>query len=140
MILTVVPTRAGVVRLRAFAGGELIGSCSTRTPAGRRFTCRLWLPQPLKVTARVGVVASLRVKGRVVAVSQARAGEAAGDALALSAAPTRRRPESNRCTRLCRPLRSHSATSPGGVSVATARAAAIAAQPGRVWSPESARS
>ena len=25
----------------------------------------------------------------------------------------RRRPESNRCTRLCRPLRSHSATSPG---------------------------
>ena len=26
---------------------------------------------------------------------------------------SRRRPESNRCTRLCRPLRSHSATSPG---------------------------
>src|SRR3954467_8912243 len=25
----------------------------------------------------------------------------------------RRRPESNRCTRLCRPLRSHSATAPG---------------------------
>jgi hypothetical protein len=25
----------------------------------------------------------------------------------------RRRPESNRCKRLCRPLRSHSATSPG---------------------------
>ena len=27
----------------------------------------------------------------------------------------RRRPESNRCRRLCRPLRSHSATSPGGI-------------------------
>ncbi len=31
---------------------------------------------------------------------------------------SRRRPESNRCRRLCRPLRSHSATSPGGSSVA----------------------
>jgi integrase len=30
----------------------------------------------------------------------------------------RRRPESNRCRRLCRPLRSHSATSPGSPSVA----------------------
>src|SRR5439155_17607031 len=29
-------------------------------------------------------------------------------------ASERRRPESNRCTRLCRPLRSHSATAPGG--------------------------
>ena len=27
--------------------------------------------------------------------------------------PARRRPESNRCKRLCRPLRNHSATSPG---------------------------
>ena len=31
---------------------------------------------------------------------------------ALSA-DVRRRPESNRCARLCRPLRSHSATAPG---------------------------
>ena len=33
-------------------------------------------------------------------------------------APKRRRPESNRCRRLCRPLRSHSATSPGDRRVA----------------------
>ena len=32
----------------------------------------------------------------------------------------RRRPESNRCRRLCRPLRSHSATSPGPPRVAAA--------------------
>jgi hypothetical protein len=42
-------------------------------------------------------------------------------ARALSAVPQpvrqRRRPESNRCTRLCRPLRSHSATSPQRPSV-----------------------
>lgn len=68
LILTTIPQRAGVVRLRATAGGELLGSCSTRTPGGRRFTCRLWIPAPLKLSTRVGVVASLRVNGRVVAV------------------------------------------------------------------------
>ena len=42
--------------------------------------------------------------------------------------PQRRRPESNRCTRLCRPLRSHSATSPGrALSVAAAPGVAMAA-------------
>jgi hypothetical protein len=30
-------------------------------------------------------------------------------------ASARRRPESNRCKRLCRPLRNHSATSPGAI-------------------------
>ena len=37
----------------------------------------------------------------------------AGIDLRKLAAPVRRRPESNRCKRLCRPLRNHSATSPG---------------------------
>ena len=35
----------------------------------------------------------------------------------MRATGARRRPESNRCRRLCRPLRSHSATSPGGARV-----------------------
>src|SRR5215213_2013488 len=34
----------------------------------------------------------------------------------------RRRPESNRCTRLCRPLRSHSATAPGAAHILGRRA------------------
>ena len=38
----------------------------------------------------------------------------------------RRRPESNRCRRLCRPLRSHSATSPGHRRVAAGRGASQA--------------
>jgi integrase len=38
----------------------------------------------------------------------------------------RRRPESNRCRRLCRPLRSHSATSPGALKAYRAGARAMA--------------
>jgi len=68
LILSTTPRRSGVVRLMVYAAGRLLGSCSTRTPANRRFTCRLWIERPFKVTVRISVVASLRVNGRVVAV------------------------------------------------------------------------
>ncbi len=72
LILTAIPMRSGVVRLRAYSGGVPLGSCSTRTPAGRRFTCRLRIRRGVKAGARIGVVASLRVNGRVVAVKRLR--------------------------------------------------------------------
>ena len=43
----------------------------------------------------------------------------------VPAQPIRRRPESNRCTRLCRPLRSHSATSPRACMFGSAIAIAL---------------
>jgi hypothetical protein len=70
LVLTVTPRRAGLVRLRAFAGGRLLGSCSTRTPAGRSFACRLRYPGGLRTSARIAAVASLRVNGKVVAVKR----------------------------------------------------------------------
>jgi Big-like domain-containing protein/lysyl oxidase len=73
LILTVVSSRAGTVRLTAYAGKRRLGTCVTRTPAKRPFTCRLRLPRGVKATAKIRVVASLRVKGRVVAVSRRRA-------------------------------------------------------------------
>jgi hypothetical protein len=69
LILTVVTSRTGTVRLTAYAGKRRLGTCVTRTPAKRPFTCRLRLPRGVKATARIRVVASLRVKGHVVAVT-----------------------------------------------------------------------
>jgi hypothetical protein len=68
LILTTVPARDGVVRLSAYAGKRLLGACSTRTPGGRRFTCRLRTGHSRVWSARIAVVASLRVGGRVIAV------------------------------------------------------------------------
>jgi hypothetical protein len=69
LILTVVAARAGTVRLTAYAGRRRVGTCVTRTPANRPFTCRVRLPRGVKATAKIRVVASLRVKGRLVAVT-----------------------------------------------------------------------
>jgi hypothetical protein len=65
LILTTVPARSGVVRLSAYRRGRPLGTCASRTPGGRRFTCRVRLRRSYKA---VTVVASLRVGGRVVAV------------------------------------------------------------------------
>jgi hypothetical protein len=77
LIMTVTPARAGVVRLTAYTGRRRLGACSTRTPAGRRFTCRLRLPRTLRTSAAIRVVASLRVGGRVVAVRTRKAARVA---------------------------------------------------------------
>ncbi len=72
LIMSTVPRRSGVVRLRAYSGRRALGSCTTLTPGRRRFTCRLRIKRAVRVTARIGVVASLRVNGRVVAVKKRR--------------------------------------------------------------------
>jgi hypothetical protein len=72
LILTTTPRRPGVVRLTAYARGRSLGSCSTRTPGGRRFTCRLRIARAVRTSAPIRVVASLRVNGRVVAVKTRR--------------------------------------------------------------------
>lgn len=68
LVVTTTPGRSGLVRLRVFAGRLLLGTCSTRTPAGRPFACRLGIADALRTDPRIAVVASLRVGGRVVAV------------------------------------------------------------------------
>lgn len=73
LVMTATPARSGLVRITAYAGGLKIGSCSARASARMQFTCRLWIQSPLKVTAKIRVVASLRVKGRVVAFKKRRA-------------------------------------------------------------------
>jgi hypothetical protein len=68
LIMSVTSAQAGLVRLNAYAGKRRIGSCVARTPAGRRFTCRLRMPRSMRPTRPVRVVASLRIEGRLVAV------------------------------------------------------------------------
>ena len=72
----------------------------------------------------IGADAGARQPGRIAQAAGRRSHQADADRLSqdlLAGAgergPTRRRPESNRRTRLCRPLRSHSATSPARSSV-----------------------
>jgi hypothetical protein len=60
LIMTMVPPLAGRVRLSAYLGRQMLGSCATVTPAGRRFTCRLTLASKISTHARIGVRASLR--------------------------------------------------------------------------------
>jgi len=56
---------AGVVRVRARAGGRRLGRCLIRTPAGRPFTCRLRIPRA--VAARTPhATLTLRVAGTLV--------------------------------------------------------------------------
>ncbi|MEA2396545.1 MAG: hypothetical protein QOK25_101 [Thermoleophilaceae bacterium] len=55
---SVTPKRAGVVRLGARIDRHRLGSCSARTPKGRRFTCRLQVPTGLQL-GRLKIVAQL---------------------------------------------------------------------------------
>ena len=55
--------RGGPVWLSAYLGRRELGTCVTRTAADRTFTCRLKLGKGISVNARIGVWASLRVRG-----------------------------------------------------------------------------
>ena len=63
LIMTTRVTEAGRVRLSAYLGRRELGTCVTRTAADRTFTCRLKLGKGISVNARIGVWASLRVRG-----------------------------------------------------------------------------
>jgi len=66
LVMTTRPTVAGRVRLSAYSGKHLLGTCATQTPGGRRFTCRIKLRSTASRHSRVSVLASLRVGSLVV--------------------------------------------------------------------------
>jgi hypothetical protein len=55
--------RPGRVRLSAYLGRHRLGTCAVVTPAGRSFTCRLTLEKDVRPSARISVIASLRIGG-----------------------------------------------------------------------------
>jgi hypothetical protein len=60
LVLSATPGLAGRIRLSAYLGKHLLGDCDARTPAGRRFVCRIRLRpariarDPIRVVARAG--------------------------------------------------------------------------------------
>ena len=103
---------------------------------GERFAAdvdrdQLERPARERVGRRAGIVVGDRLAGLAPDVQRG-----AGDRVAVpTRLQSRRRPESNRCRRLCRPLRSHSATSPRPRRVAARGALA----PGRQLSDSAGR-
>jgi hypothetical protein len=72
LLMTTRVSLAGRVRLSAYLGRHRLGTCVARTPANRSFTCRVTLDKKIRLNARIGVLASLRV-GRTVFMSVRRA-------------------------------------------------------------------
>lgn len=66
LVMTTKASLAGRLRLSAYLGRRLLGTCVTRTPGKRSFTCRLTLVKGIRLNARISVLASLRVGGRVL--------------------------------------------------------------------------
>jgi hypothetical protein len=66
LVMTTIPSAAGRVRLSAYLGRHVLGTCVTETPAGRTFTCRVRLSRKISLRAPVSVRASLRTGGRMV--------------------------------------------------------------------------
>jgi hypothetical protein len=66
LIMTTFATVAGRVRLSAYLGRRRLGTCVTRTPADRAFTCRLTLGEKVSLHAQISVWASLRIGRRVL--------------------------------------------------------------------------
>jgi hypothetical protein len=66
LVLTTKVTEAGRVRLSAFLRGHRLGTCAILTPADRSFTCRLTLAKTVSLSARISVLASLRVGSTIL--------------------------------------------------------------------------
>src|SRR5271165_3120044 len=69
LVASTVPELAGRVRLSAYVGTLRLGTCVARTPAGRRFTCRLTLRSAETARERITIVASLRAGTQLVTVA-----------------------------------------------------------------------
>jgi len=65
LIMTTRVGEAGRVRLSAYAGRRLLGTCTAKTPAKRSFSCRLMLGRRVRLNTSIKVVAILTV-GRTV--------------------------------------------------------------------------
>jgi hypothetical protein len=69
LVAGLTPGRAGTVSMHARAGSDRrFGSCRTRTPAGRQFTCRFNVPPGVSLS-KLRLVARLTRHGRVVATA-----------------------------------------------------------------------
>ena len=66
LVMTTKATKAGRIRLSAYLGHRLLGTCVARTLPGRTFTCRLTLGQDIPLDSRLGILASLRIGSRVL--------------------------------------------------------------------------
>jgi hypothetical protein len=71
LVMSTVAYAAGRIRLGAYLNGRPLGSCHSRSPARRTFTCRLTLPARVSLSARIAIVASLVVHGRKFAAHRA---------------------------------------------------------------------
>jgi lysyl oxidase/Big-like domain-containing protein len=72
LVVTVIPGRAGTVKLRASAAGHRLGMCQAKGPAGRLFTCRFRLRRPLH-PRQLQIVAAL-TRARLVLATRTRRG------------------------------------------------------------------
>ena len=70
LLIRVRSRRAGVIRVRARRGKQVLGRCRARTPARRVLTCKVRLRDGV-VPPGVRIVISLRVKGQLVDVRRA---------------------------------------------------------------------
>ncbi len=66
LIMTTRASKAGHIRLSAYLGHRLLGTCAAKTLAGRSFTCRLTLGKGISLKARITVIASLRIASKVL--------------------------------------------------------------------------
>jgi hypothetical protein len=66
LIMTTRATAAGRVRLSAYLGRRRLGTCATKTPAGRSFTCRLKLPVHVALNGRISMLVSMRIGTRIL--------------------------------------------------------------------------
>jgi hypothetical protein len=60
LVITSKVTEAGRVRLSAYLGGRLLGTCVAHTRADRTFTCVVNLGRSVSADARIGVVGTLQ--------------------------------------------------------------------------------
>jgi hypothetical protein len=65
LIMTTRVGKAGRIRLDAYIGHRLLGGCTAKTLSHRSFTCRLTLGKRISLRARIRIVASLRIGGKV---------------------------------------------------------------------------
>ncbi len=73
LIMTTKASKAGRIRLGAYLGHRLLGTCAAKTLANRSFTCRLTLGKRIRLNSRITVVASLRVGSEVFRSTRAAA-------------------------------------------------------------------
>lgn len=66
LIMSTKVTKAGHIRLSAYIGHRLLGTCVAKTLPGRTFTCRLTLGPDIRLHSRLSIVASLRIGSKVL--------------------------------------------------------------------------